>query len=167
MIALMLFSVLGYSIGSKNVSGGGSNKVSYNGFDFNKYGDYWQLNTGNAEFVFKYNPTETEKIEISNLKKVDNYYNKPIYVYSEDSDSKIELYRNLYQFALRMQDACPKDKKCLNGEPIKDCTENFIIVEKNSTESIVQKDNCVFIKAPEGNLTAATDEFLFNILGVR
>ena len=168
MIALMLFSVLGYSISSNNASGGGSsNTVSYNGFNFNKNGDYWQLNIGNAVFVFKYNPTEIGKININDLKKIGNYSNSPIYVYSEDSDSKIELYRNLNQFALRMQDACPKDKKCTNGEPKKDCTENFIIVEENLTESITQEDNCVFIKAPEGNLTEATDEFLFNILGVR
>ena len=165
LMGVMLFSVLGYSF-----QGGETQqveKVEYNGYEFIKENGFWFTKIGNFQFSFLYNPQEIKKIN-SSLNKLSKYNGEPLYFSSEDSQSEVEIYRNLfYQNLLveRIQRACFEE--CGEDLPIKTCEDNFIIIKESNLTKIVQEDNCVFIEGPKENLTKITDEFLFNILEIR
>ncbi len=178
LIFIMFFSVLGYSFrgGDENTK-----KINYNGFEFINQNDFWILNTENFYFVFKNNPKQVEEIG-GDLEYLENYYDKPLYIYSENSESEIEIYRNLFyqnQIVQRMQSACLDENitnttlgerivlECDENLPIKNCEDNFIIIKEDNNTKITQNKNCVFIFGQQENLTKITDEFLFKILGIR
>ncbi len=167
LILVMVASTIGYSL-----SGGekaGTKQIVYNGFKFMQENGLWNANIKNFKFSFKYNPYETEKIN-SALNPLSNYSNQPLYIYSENAEATAEIYRNIFyqnQIVQRMQNACPEGKECGEDIPSKNCADNFIIIEKSDSSSIVQDDNCVFIKGDYENLTKLSDSFLFNIIGVQ
>ena len=167
LVGVMLFSVLGYAF-----RGGGNDdikKLNYNGFEFVEQNGFWFTNIENFQFAFKYNPQQIEEID-SEVKYLDNYYNKPLYISSENNEAELEIYRNLFyqnQIVQRMQSACLDEKECDENLPVKTCEDNFIIIKENNISEIIQEENCVFIQGKEENLTKITDEFLFKILGIR
>ena len=167
LVGVMLFSVLGYAF-----RGGGNDdveKLNYNGFEFVEQNGFWFTSIENFQFAFRYNPQQVEEID-SELKYLENYYGKPLYISSENSEAELEIYRNLFyqnQIVQRMQSACLEEEECDENLPVKTCENNFIIIKKNNNSEIIQEENCVFIKGGEENLTKITDEFLFKILGIR
>ena len=166
LIAVMLFSVLGYSFGSGDENS--STKINYNGFEFLKQNDFWVLEKDSSYFIFTYNPEQVEKIN-SNLKPLESYKGKPLYIFSEDSEAELEIYRNLFyqnQIVQRFQEACPEGEKCEGNIPVKTCEDNFIIIKESEKNEIIQEKNCVFIRGEIENLTKSSDEFLFKILGI-
>jgi len=167
LIFIMLLSVLGYSFSGGNES---TTKIKYNGFNFIKQDDFWILNMKNFNFIFKNNPNQVEKIN-SDLKNLENYYGKPLYMYSKNYDAELEIYKNLFyynQIVQRMQDACLEGNQtdCDETLPVKNCEDNFIIIKENNETKIIQENNCVFIEGKQEELTKITDEFLFKILGI-
>lgn len=165
LIIVMFGSVFGIIVGSFGQDSAKKNKVEYGGYKFFNENGLWKVSVGEINFILQYFPTETKNITAS-LKNVNNYYNKPLYVYSEDSNSEIEIYRNLQQIAARIQPACFSKEKCEGDFPIKTCSDNFIIIE-NGTEEITQIENCVYIKGEKSELLKLTDSFLYNILGIK
>ena len=168
LIVVMVFSVLGYSLSSfGNTSS--SSTINYNGFKFTQTSNVWTLNTGGYAFSFNYNPYQTEKIN-SALNLLSSYQGKPLYIFSENNDAEIEIYKNLFyqnQIGQRMQDACIEGEKCNGDYPIKTCQDNFIIIKESNSSSIKQQDNCVFIEGNKENLTKLSDSFLFKIIGIQ
>jgi len=165
LIFIMFFSVLGYSLGGRDATED-SNKINYNGFEFENQNGFWVLNMGNFDFIFRYNPEQVEK-SYSLVNPLNNYYQKPLYVSSESIEAESEIYINLNQIVLRMQPACLEGEECEDENmAVKTCADNFIIIRESNFSNIIQEENCVFIKAPQENLTRITDEFLFKILGV-
>ena len=167
LIFIMLLSVLGYSFSGGNKS---TTKIEYNGFNFIKQDDFWILNMKNFNFIFKNNPNQVEKIN-SDLKNLENYYGKPLYMYSKNYDAELEIYKNLFyynQIVQRMQDACLEGNQtdCDETLPVKNCEDNFIIIRERNETKIIQENNCVFIEGKQEELTKITDEFLFKILGI-
>jgi hypothetical protein len=120
---------------------------------------------GQFQFAFKHNPKEVEKID-SELKYLDTYYGKPLYISSESNEAGAEIERNLGQIALRIRRAYLEGEEGEENLPTKTCEDNFIIIKKSNNTEITQNESCVFIKGPLGNLTKITDEFLFKILDV-
>lgn len=165
LIGLMILSILGYSFQSQQTENSNLEQINYNGLKFVKQNDFWVLSLENTKFLFKYNPKETEKIE-SNINEIDNYYNKPLYIYSENDEAEVEVYNNLYTKVLRIRNACPENEICEENIPTKTCEDNFIIIkEKNQTE-IIQEGNCVFIYGQSEDIIKVTDSFLFKLLGI-
>jgi len=162
LILVMFFSVLGYSFKGKQNEN--SNVVKYNGLEFINQNGHWILSDSN--FIFKYNPLQVEEIP-SELKFLTNYANKPLYIYSENTEAEAEIYTNLNRIVQRMQYACLTEENCEGDRPIKTCKDNFIIILENNGNEITQDENCVFIKGAYENLTKLSDEFLFKILGIR
>lgn len=163
LIFVMLFSVLGYAfLGRENED---VEKIDYNGFEFVNQNGFWFLDLGDLNFAFKHNPNEVEKI-YSSLNYANNYQRKPLYISSESDEAQLEISRNLNQIVQRIQPACLNKYKCEGNWPVKNCTDNFIIIKKDDISKITQEDNCVFINGPQENLTALADEFLFKILGI-
>jgi len=164
LVFVMLFSVLGYSFMGQEKEED-SQKVIYNGFEFNNLYGYWDLTIGNSQFLFKYNPEEVEKIN-SELNTLESYYQKPLYISSENQEAEYEVYKNLNNIVLRSQNACFDEQNCEEGLPVKTCADNFIIIREAPISNIAQEENCVFISGLQENLTRITDEFLFKIIGV-
>jgi len=167
LVGVMLFSILGYAFGGQDDND--IKKIDYNGFEFVEQNGFWFTNTENFQLVFKYNPQEIEKID-SELKYLNNYYGKTLYISSENSEAESEIYRNLFyqnQIVERMQSACLEGEICNENLPVKTCDDNFIIIKPNNISEITQEKNCVFIKGEEENLTKITDEFLFKIFEIR
>ncbi len=156
-----VFAVIVGSFGNKENS-----KVDYNSFEFFKQSNFWILEIGDFDFIFKYNPNEIQEIE-TEVKFLNNYYGKPLYISSENSEATYEIASNLEQVTLRMQNACLDEEDCEDDLPLKTCDDNFIIIEEKNETNILQDNNCVFIQGPQENLTMISDEFLFHILGVR
>ena len=165
LMIVMFGSVFGIVVGSFGQNSSGKNKIKYNGYEFYNENGVWKVSAGEINFIFTYFPTETKNIT-NILKNVNNYYNKPLYVYSEDSNAEIEIYRNLQQIAARIQPACFNNETCEGDFPIKTCSDNFIIIE-NGTEEITQVENCVYIKGEKQELSKLTDSFLYKIFGIK
>lgn len=165
LIIVMFGSVFGVIVGSFG-SKKKDSKIEYNGFEFIKQSNFWILQIGDFAFIFKYNPYEIEEIE-TEVKFLNNYYNKPLYLSSENSGATYEIASNLDQITLRTQNACLNESDCEEDLPLKTCEDNFIIIEEKNQTNIIQDNNCVFIQGPQENLTMISDEFLFHILGVR
>ncbi|MEK6832939.1 MAG: hypothetical protein AABY32_02735 [Nanoarchaeota archaeon] len=165
---ILIFIMLGSTFGII-VDSFGSNseveKTEYNGYKFVYENGFWTTTIGNYKFIFKYNPTQVEKID-SKLRDLNSYSAVPVYINSEDYVSEVEIYRNLGNIVGRFQGACLEERGCEENWPIKDCSNNFIIIRKANESNIYQDENCVFIEGKEGNLTQLTDEFLFKIIGV-
>lgn len=159
------FGILVNSFGSSTTEG----KLNYNGHNFIYYNGYWTIENSES-LIFTYNPQETENLtiernDVTNL--LNSYTNVPVYIYSEDLSSKVEIYRNIYQVAERVQDACPEGRKCLEDLPVKDCSNMIIIIEVADKNEIYQEENCVYILGEKESLIKLSDEFLFRILGIK
>jgi hypothetical protein len=167
LIIIMFSSILGYSLSGLNNSN--SEKITYNNIEFVKSNNLWYANMGNIQFSFLYNPTETEKIN-SKLNSLNQYQNLPLYISSENSEAEGEIYRNLFysnQIVQRIQYACTENEKCDDNFPVKNCSNNFIIIKKGEKNSVIQKENCVFIEGKEEDLIKLTDSFLFKITEIQ
>ena len=63
--------------------------------------------------------------------------------------------------------ACLDGEECEDEERVtKTCEDNFIIIQEAETTSVMQEDNCVFIKGKLEDLAEITDGFLLNIIGI-
>jgi hypothetical protein len=142
-----------------NLSG---NEVDYNGFKFTNQNGLWAF----GNYVFRYLPGEVMDLG-SGINPIINYQGKPVYVYSEDESTTIDLVVNLGQAAQRVQKACPEATNCSSDLPVKTCSDNFIIIGEDTQNSITQKDNCVFIRGQKEDLPKLVDNFLFKALGVK
>ena len=78
-----------------------------------------------------------------------------------------EIYRNLTGIVERTQAACIEEKECPEDWPIKDCSNNFIIIKESNESKIIQQDKCVFIYGESENLTQIADGFLFKIMEIK
>ena len=164
LIFVMFGSVFGIFFGSWGDKE--NSKVDYNGFKFIKENNFWALEIGGFNFIFTYNPNEVQEIE-TEVKYLNNYYGKTLYLSSENSEATYEIFSNLDLVVLRIQNACLNGSDCEGDLPTKTCDDNFIIIEEKNETNIIQDNNCVFIQGPQENLTMISDEFLFHILGVR
>ena len=139
LVGVMLFSILGYSF--QGVGNNDIKKLNYNGFEFVEQNGFWFTNIENIQFAFKYNTEQVEEID-SELKYLNNYYGKPLYISSENGGAELEIYRNLFyqnKLVQRMQSACLEE--CDENLPVKTCEDNFIIIKKNNNSEIIQEEN--------------------------
>ena len=164
LIGVMVFGTLGYAF-QGNEKESDTNKISYNGFEFVNQNNFWVTKIGESEFIFKYNPNQVDKIE-GKFETIDNYYQKPLYIYSENDEASLEIIRNTNSVVQRIQKACFEEKDCNNNLPLKTCEDNLIIIKLGTTSKIEQKNNCVFIEGSKEELTKLSDGFLFKILGI-
>lgn len=165
LIFIMLVSIFGYSFGN---TANRKEEVVYNGIKFVKEEGIWKANFKDLYLLLMNNPSQIFNIDY-NLNLVNNYYGKPLYIYSEDSNSEIEIYRNLFyynQIVQRMQPACFDGQECSEDLPMKTCEDNFIIIKEDEKNEVIQEDNCIFISGNKEELSGLTDGFLLKIIGL-
>jgi len=166
LIGIMLFGTIGYSFMSNDNTINQEDKIDYNGYEFIKNNNLWYLQINENVFAFKYNPNQVEKIP-GYIKILNGYYNQPLYIFSENVEAELEIYRNMNNYVLRVQKACLEGEKCPDDIlPVKTCEDNIIIIREDEISSIRQENNCVFIEGKKEELGKISDEFLFKILGI-
>jgi hypothetical protein len=155
------------------------NSVNYNGYEFYGQNNYWYLGIGERDFVFQYNPYQIQdsfNVTTENLRYLNDYSGQALYLNSYDSPtSEGEIVRVFNGIALRIQRACLAengtivDSDCPEDLPLKDCTNNFIIIKEDpeGNERIIQQDKCVFIYGSAENLIKLTDDYLYRIMGIK
>ena len=173
LIFVMFSSVLGFAFinfsqsgigntNTNNINSNNINSVNYNGFEFVEQNGFWILNQNGINFVFRYNPHKVPQI-YSNIKPLENYQNKTLYLYSEDVLAESEIYGNLLSFVNNVENACLEE--CEENFPVKTCQDNFIIIREGN-RSITQENNCVFIEGKKEDLIKLADEFLFKLMNI-
>jgi len=164
LIFVMFFSVIGY--GFYQGDSEEDAQLEFNGYKFVSQDGLWFTQIGDFNFAFRNYPEEVESIGVS-LNYLSSYSGKPLYISSGYLDAEQEIMMNLQQIVQRAQYACLDEENCDEGLPIKSCEDNFIIIEEAEINSIVQENNCVFIRGEKDKLVELSDEFLFKILGVQ
>jgi len=165
LVAIMVLSTVGYSFfsGSEDARA----EMSYNGIKFVlNENNLWQFKIQNFEFLTSFNPQETENISAPVLKTISDFYGKPLF-FVGSGEAKQEIERNLGDFTSRVQEACIEEKNCKEELPIKNCSDNIIIIEEKEDVKISQEENCVFIFSPYDEQVRAADAFIFKVLGVK
>ena len=155
MIFIMMLSVFGIAMSS--VGKQETDKVNYNGFEFTNQNNLWILQFENLDFWFKYNPNEIEIEDINASEEFnlfENYYNQVLYVYSEDREAELEVYRNLNQVVERIQPACLEQENCEGNFPLVNCEKNSIIIQENNLKSRIvgQVHDSIVIDADESEV---------------
>lgn len=167
---ILLMSIGGYSFIGKNSSSNTENSIIYNGLNFYNSNDYWISNKNKFRIVLKNNPKELENIIIpDSIKKIENYYGRPLYIYSQDLNAKQEIFNNLNpenNIVQRIQETCIKEEACEKDLPIKDCSNNIIILKKSKNPKIYQQENCVYIEGNSTELTKMSDKFILYLIGI-
>lgn len=170
LVVLMVLSTLGFAFqgnlyNDPENGAGNENNLTYNGFEFEFVNGFWLM----GSFVFSYAPTEIPDLKIDsvlNVKGLDNYREKPLYIYSESPQAESEIKVNLGQIASDVKNACPTEETDCEYET-KTCNDNFIIIKK-SDNKVEQKENCVFIYGEsQRDMLMSTDQFLYKILGIK
>lgn len=167
LIAVMIFSTLGYSLqgDDSNDAEGNEFKINYNGHEFLYQNGLWIVNIGQTSFGFLHSPKEVEKIT-GEVKTLNNYVGKPLYISAISPTAEQEIYRNLDGIIQRRQYACLEGNDCYGDLPVKSCQDNFIIIKEDVVNNIIQEDNCVYIVGNYPDLPKLTDEFLFKTIGI-
>lgn len=169
--AVMILSTLGFALqsgGNVNTTPNPGSVVDYHGFKFINQNGLWSL----GNFTFTNTPYDIVNQTTANvslgLKPMSSYQGLPVYLYSQDVSSESEAATTMALVAQRVQRACPETANCssMGDLPVKTCSDNFIIIEASNSSSITQDNNCIYIRGPEENLVALTDQFLFKALGV-
>ena len=157
LVVVMLLSTLGYAF--QGTTQKKSKDVVYGDYTFVGVGGNWNLKGTNL--YFNYNPSETPDLNLS----FPDYNQKEVYLDIKNFEIKSEVTNILSYVALRVQDACLEGEECLENVPIKDCTNNLIIVREG--ENSYLDKNCVFIQSSEEDLMKTVDGFLFKLLGIK
>ncbi len=167
LVLIMFGSVFGIVVnsfgGKKNIQ----NNINYNGFEFFRNENFWITEKENSYFIFNYLPNETQINIQADIKNLDFYYGKPLYISSEDLEIKSLIYTNFKEIAQRIQDACVINETCKGDYPPKDCSDNFIIIREGNKTFLEQNQSCVYISAPKENLTKIMEEFLYRVLEIK
>ena len=168
LMAVMLFSVIGYAFENYIAGNTASSNPSmtYNKVVFTQQNGYWGANYSGSNLLFSYNPGQVS-LNASLASNINDFFNKPLYIYSYDSNAEAEVRNVLYPFASQIQDACPSGMQCSSQQlPVENCSSNFIIIQEGNA-SASQQDNCIYISGRGQNLIMSIDAVLFKILGIK
>jgi hypothetical protein len=173
MVAIMVIGIGGYAFLSNPIENRVNKKITYQGIEFVlQENNMWAFEIQGYSFLTQYNPQQTENISTNFPITITNYAGKPLYFAGQDGIGKQEIAINLQELIPRLpQDACVQgmeDIKCEDDDPIKNCSQDNIIIfkEKNFTE-ITQKQNCVIINSPYYQQARVSDAFLYKIMGIK
>jgi DNA-directed RNA polymerase subunit L len=168
VMMLSVFGIVANSFGpSEEVA---DSIVNYNGLDFYLRNNYWYTSIGNFNFIFSNNPKDLNESYLrgnESIKLLNTYSNLPLYLYSEDSTLNSLLVQNIGQFVERVQFACYQEEDCPEDYPIKSCEENFILILREDSPSLIQNGSCVYISGSYEDLPKVLDEFILRSLGIK
>ena len=170
LIVVMFGSVFGIIVNSFDNSNNTQTSVKYNGHTFDYSNGLWNTKVDSSyTFSIMNKPDELSNLTYINntLHGLNSYVGQPLYIASGNNyDSAAEIFRNLNPVVERFQNACLANETCEGNYPVKDCTNNLIIVKESDLPRIYQDQNCVYIEGNSGDLGKLTDSFLLKIAGI-
>jgi hypothetical protein len=171
LILIMAFSTVGYALTGRGDEES-NNKIEYKGIEFiQDNSGYWNFVIQGQQFIILNNPKNISEINFLSTLNLGSYSNKPLYFVGDIGQWSSEISRNLAErFVLRIQQACLDEDNCVGDFPIKNCSEDNLIIFNeilnNETETMYQEENCVFIYSQYENQSKYADKFLFSLLGI-
>ena len=166
IVLLFLFSTAGFAFFSGQKEDTIKN-IEYNGYEFIlTENGYWYTEIESQQFGFQYSPLETEDIPVPPV-SLGTYASQPLYFDSENAAATSEIARNLQNYVSRIGEACIEEENCKEDLPIKNCSENIIIINYSNDTAIKVDENCVFIEGNSEELVRETDAFLYKLIGVK
>jgi hypothetical protein len=169
LVVVMFGSVFGVIVNSFNASSQKGEKMTYKGHKLIKQGTTYLLSIGEKTFYFSENPNNvTGYFENMNISKIiTTYLGNPLYIDSENYQVTQEIYQNINGYPQRIQMACYNQEDCVDESlPIKDCSNNLIIIRESEENKIYEEDSCIFIEGKQEDLLKLADAFLLKILGL-
>lgn len=181
LASLMIFSVLAYAFQGRDSSSDSSDDseegvYNYNEFEFLYQNGFWAVDFLDSFLLFSYYPVSGQILGFETLNKsYQDYENKTVYVYSDDSEAKSELKINLLLLTKDIQEFCLEGKTCENAElPVKSCSalgnagnEEMIVIQENSQQKLETLGNCIVISGQKESLIKLVDEFLFRLFKIK
>jgi hypothetical protein len=161
LIFIMFFSVVAYAIvglvdfSSPEIEPNTETKT-YNGFEFSNQAGFWFLEKDSRSFIFRNHPDEIQELN-SEIKSLEEYSDKVLYISSEDELAEAEVRTNIFYFVEKIERVNFEDN----------CEENFIVIREANKNNIFVQENCIFIEGEKENLVKLTDSFLFKLLGIQ
>lgn len=168
LIIVMFGSVFGIVVGTFQGVSNGSN-IEYNGFIFLNENGFYSTQVGNSKYYFSNNPKDIEKVyaQITLQKSLSDYYNKTLYISSEDYEVISEIQGNFYQYTFGIYEACKEGEECYDETlQKKTCLDNLIIIKKAEENRIYESSGCVYIEGKEKDILTLTDKFMFQVIGI-
>lgn len=160
LAVILILSTAGYAIINMGNSSVQNPAVKYNNYQFTRTSDVWTTQISGYTFYFHYLPNET----LGQTSKTINDYTKKTLYLAQDSIENYEITRNLGYFIDRAQVACLDSDNCTSDLPVKNCSDNIIIIKQEGFNKISEDNNCVYIF--ENESYKEIDAFLFKILGI-
>jgi len=157
MLVILFGSTLGYaflSFDSPDSSGTGSASGQEQ-----DVGGKWALDIGGQKVYLTNSKESVANMSVNIGSTVRDFSGKIVYISSDSTLAYDELAYPLSAYASRIQEACYG--QCDKNLPEKSCNDSLIVFRQNSTEKIMQRDNCIFI---DGNLRSV-DAFIYNLFG--
>ncbi len=179
IVALMVFSSVGYAILENDSNSSGS---SYGGYKFVQTNNGWQVTLAsfsNKNLITNYLPEEV--LNYSGTGADIYYYNsKILYVIissQQDAQLSSEILRNINDLVSRVQYACSYDNEnssfCQETNlPLKDCSDGtssttIIKIDSNSSStSYNYNQNCLTLNGQGTEFIKMSDNFLFKMFGI-
>jgi len=163
LVVLLVFSTAGYAFyrtGSDEIK-----KILYKDIEFVLQNDgLWHAEVQGNELKTVFNPEETENISGFLSISLLNYQNKPLYFsYDSDRQGVGEVVMNIGSHVGRVQHVCLDE--CEEDLPVKNCTENIIIIREGEETLIKQEDSCIYISG-KGDIIRASDAFIFKLFKI-
>jgi hypothetical protein len=161
LIVVMLISTLAYAFQGQVQNSGGTvtNTTTYNGIPFSNQNGFWITSYSNQRLVFTYFPSQITSDLLNITRGIGDFAGKPVYLFSEDSNSTSELSVNLAGFVSQIVP--------VQNLSSVDCSKNFIIIEKSLSDSVSQQQNCIFISGQQQDLIALSDNVMFKLFGIK
>jgi hypothetical protein len=154
MLLILVISSAGYAFISSDSETGGNKSGGVYGV-----GDRWALDVNGGTLYFSHSLENVSDIIVDTSFSLNDYYQKPLYVVSDNPIITNEVGLSLGKYVIRMQNACYEN--CTSDLPEKNCSDNLIVYNPKIENKVYQKDNCIFI---DGDLRAV-DAFLYRIVG--
>lgn len=167
LVFVMFGSVFGIVVGSFG-SSSTQEKIIYKGQEFKLLNNYYVFEIGDYSFYFLSDPRNFLEIEseVEVSRVLTSFTGKVLYLDSIDPYSSQDISQNLYPYVERIHPACLNESTCLDSSlPIKDCTNNFIIIKESEVNKIYEEENCIFIEGKREDLIKLTDELLLRLIG--
>lgn len=163
LVGIMILSTAGYAF--YNIKGEVIEKIEYKEIEFVlKEDGLWHFEISGQEFSTLNNPKQTEDVFISGNFNLQNYAGKPLYFsYDSENNGINEIVRNIGRYTGRIQLACIDE--CEEDLPMKNCTDNIIIVREENETLIKQEENCIYILGKQNDIIKASDAFVFRLFG--
>ena len=168
LVFIMVLSTIGYAFfNQRQEEVQEEGKITYKGLVFSEdVNGFWSTQINEYGIITKYNPEETKNVSFFDFDvSVKDFYNHPLYFVSNNTLAVNELSRNICLFSTRCQAAC-LEETCGKDFPVKNCTENIIIIKDSDVFKSSKKDNCLFIEAPKEEQERVADSLVFKILSL-